>query len=114
MNDNATPIASLYERAEDFSKTSIELYKLTLVEKSTEVISTVVTNLAIFSTIALSFLIINIGLALWIGTLLIEPYYGFFVIGGFYGFLAILLAIFRNQWIKIPVSNSIISKILKK
>lgn len=114
MNDNATPIASLFERAEDLSKTSIKLYKLNLIDTSAEVVSSIVASLAIFSTVALSFLIMNIGLALWIGKLLIEPFYGFFIIGGFYAFLAIVLYIFKNQWIKNPLSNSIIRKMLGK
>lgn len=114
MNDNATPIASLFERAEDLSKTSIKLYKLNLIDTSAEVVSSVVASLAIFSTVALSFLIMNIGLALWIGKLLIEPFYGFFIIGGFYALLAIVLYIFKNQWIKNPLSNSIIRKMLGK
>lgn len=114
MNDNATPIASLFERAEDLSKTSIKLYKLNLIDTSAEVVSSMVASLAIFSTVALSFLIMNIGLALWIGKLLVEPFYGFFIIGGFYALLAIVLYIFKNQWIKNPLSNSIIRKMLGK
>lgn len=114
MNDNATPIASLFERAEDLSKTSIKLYKLNLIDTSAAVVSSMVAGLAIFSTVALSFLIMNIGLALWIGKLLVEPFYGFFIIGGFYALLAIVLFIFKNQWIKNPLSNSIIRKMLEK
>lgn len=114
MNDNATPIASLFERVEDLSKTSIKFYKLNLIDTSAAVVSSMVAGLAIFSTVALSFLIMNIGLALWIGKLLVEPFYGFFIIGGFYALLAIVLFIFKNQWIKNPLSNSIIRKMLEK
>lgn len=114
MNDNATPITTLFERAEDFSKTSIELYKLKLIDKSADIVSSIVTSMVIFSIVALSLLIINIGMAFWIGKLLNDIFYGFFVIGGFYAILAIVLTIFRKQWIKNPVSNSIISKIMKK
>lgn len=114
MNENATPIATLFERAEDFSKTSIELYKLKLIDKSADIVSSIVTSLVIFSTVALSLLIINIGLALWIGKLMNDMFYGFFVIGGFYAILSILLIIFRNYWIKNPINNTIIAKILKK
>jgi len=114
MNDNATPISTLFERLEEFSKTSIELYKLKLIDKSVDIVSSLVGSLVIFSTVALSFLIINIGFALWIGKLLNDLFYGFFIIGGFYAILAILLAIFCNQWIKNLVSNSLISEILKR
>jgi len=41
-------------------------------------------------------------------------YYGFFIIGGCYAFFAILLYAFRQQWIKIPISNSMISQLKKQ
>jgi hypothetical protein len=62
----------------------------------------------------LSFLIVNIGLALWVGKLLGDSFYGFFIVGGFYALLAIPLHIFREQWIKYPISNSIIKELLKQ
>ena len=41
-------------------------------------------------------------------------FYGFFVIGGFYAFIAILLHFNRHYWIKTPISNSIIKQMLKQ
>ena len=114
MTDNATPIAILFERAEDFGKTTLKLLELNAIDKSADVISSLVSRLAVIMSIALSIFIINIGLALWIGKLLGETFYGFFVMGGFYAFIAILLQVFRDQWIKYPVSNSIIKQMLKK
>jgi hypothetical protein len=62
----------------------------------------------------LSIIIINIGLAIWIGKLLGESFYGFFIIGGFYGIIAIFLNLYREQLVKYPVSNSIIKQMLKQ
>jgi len=114
MADNATPIATLLERAEDYSNSTIELFKLNAIDKSADVVSSLVSRLAIFITVALSLLIVSIGFALWVGKLLGDSFYGFFVIGGFYAILAILLHIFRHAWIKYPVSNSIIKQMLKQ
>lgn len=114
MNDNAIPIASLIESAKDYSNSTIELLKLNAIDKSADVVSSLASRLAIFITIALSLLIINIGIALWIGKILGESFYGFFVIGGFYAVLAALLHIFRNPWIKYPISNSIIKQLIKE
>jgi len=113
MTDNTSPIATLFERAEDYSKTTLKLLKLNAIDKSADVISSLVSRLAVIMTVVLSILIINIGIALWIGKLLGDAFYGFFIIGGFYAILAILLEVFRDQWIKYPVSNSIIKQILK-
>jgi phosphoglycerol transferase MdoB-like AlkP superfamily enzyme len=114
MADDATSIEKLLDHVGEYSSPSIELFKLHAIDKSADVISTLVSNLAVFIMVALSLLIINIGCALWIGKLLGEAYYGFFIMGGLSGLLALLLHIFRQQWIKYPISNSIIKQMLKK
>ena len=113
MTDNTTPIASLFERAEDYGKTTLKLLELNAIDKSADVISSLVSRLAVIMAVALSVLIINIGLAMWIGKLLGETFYGFFIMGGLYGILAVFLQLFRDQWVKYPVSNSIIKQMLK-
>jgi len=114
MTDNATPIATLLQRAEDYGNTSIELFKLNAIDKSADVASSLVSRLAVVITVALSFLIINIGVALWLGKILGDSYHGFFIIGGSYGLLAVLFYIFRHRWLKYPISNLIIRQLLKQ
>jgi phosphoglycerol transferase MdoB-like AlkP superfamily enzyme len=114
MNNNATSIETLLERAEDYSKTTIELFKLSSIDKSAEFVSSLAARLTIFMVVALFILIINIGISMWIGELLGKIYYGFFAVGGFYVLISILLYTFRDQWIKTPVSNSIINQMLKQ
>lgn len=113
MTDNSTPIATLFERAEDYSKTTIKLLKLNAINESADVASSLIARLVVIMTVVLSVLIINIGLAFWIGKLIGETYYGFFVIGGFYLLLAIVMQLFRDQLLKAPVSNTIIKQLLK-
>ncbi len=114
MADDATSIEKLLDHVGEYSSPSIELFKLHAIDKSADVVSTLVSNLAVFLMVALSLLIVNIGLALWIGKLLGESHYGFFIMGGFSGILSFLLLIFRHRWIKYPISNSIIKQMLKK
>jgi hypothetical protein len=113
MTENTTPIATLFERAEDYGKTTLNLLKLNAIDKSADVVSSLVSRLAVVMTVVFSILIVSVGLSLWIGKLLGDTFYGFFIIGGFYAILAILLQVFRHQWLKDPVSNSIIKQMLK-
>ena len=106
MNNNVAPIEALFEKAEDYGKTTIELFRLNAIDKSSRVISSLATKLVISVAATLFVLIITIAIALWLGELLGKSYYGFFVIGGCYAFIVLLLYSFRVQWIKIPVSNS--------
>ncbi len=114
MTDNATPIATLLEKAEIYSNSTIELFKLNAIDKTADVVSSLASRFAIFTMVALSLITVNIGFALWVGKLLGDSFYGFFVIGGFYAVLAMLLHVFRHQWIKYPISNSLIKQMLKQ
>lgn len=114
MTDDTTPIATLFERAEDYTKTTIKLFKLNAVDKSAEIVSSLFSLLVVILTVVLSIVIISIGAALWIGKLLGDSYYGFFIIGALYLLIAILLHLFRENWLKYPISNSIIKQMMKQ
>jgi hypothetical protein len=109
-----TPIEILFERAESYSKTSLELFKLSAIDKSADVFSSLAVRFAIFMIVALFTLVINIGVAMWLGDLLGKPYYGFFVVAIFYAIVMVFLYVFRHEWIKTPVSNSIITQLMKQ
>lgn len=111
MDNNATAIELLFERAENYSKTSVELVKLKIIDKTANVMSSLVTQLVITIVVALFILSITVGLSLWIGELLGRMYYGFFVTAGFYALVGAVLYTFRNQWIKEPISNTIITQL---
>jgi len=113
MESNSTAIEALFERVEDYSKTTIELFKLDAIDKSAEIASSIAARLIIGTGIVLFVLILNIGIALWIGELTGKLYFGFFIVAGCYIPILILLYGFRRALIKTPVSNSIISQILK-
>jgi hypothetical protein len=114
MNTETTPIETLFERAEDYSKTTIELLKLNAIEKITDVVSSIAVALATLVAALLFTLMINIGIALWIGKLLGGAHYGFFIVAGFYALAAIAVHFLQVPLIKVPISNSIISQMLKK
>lgn len=114
MPDNTTPIATLFERAEDYSKTTLRLLKLHAIDKSADVASSLVSRLAVIMTVVFSVLISSIGLALWFGKLLGDTFYGFFIVGAIYAIIAIFLHLFRDGLLKYPVSNSIIKQLLKR
>jgi hypothetical protein len=114
MDNPGTPIETLIERVENYGKTSMELFKLSAIDKSADVASSLAVRFSIFMVVALFTLVINIGGALWIGEALGKPYYGFFVAALFYAIIALLLFTFGRTWIKIPVSNSIIKELMNQ
>ena len=112
MKDNVTHIEMLFDKAEDYGKTTIELLKLQAVRKSADVISSLISKAVVTISVALSILILNIGLALWLGKLTGQNYYGFFIVAGVYALIALIFKIFRHTWIKTPLKNGFISKMM--
>ncbi|SEG25947.1 hypothetical protein [Flavobacterium urumqiense] len=114
MDNQATTIETLFERAQDYTRTTVELTKLTVIDKSADVLSSMLSRLTVIIVAAMFALLINMGLSIWIGELLGKTYYGYFVVGSAYFILAILINSFKDQWIKLPVNSFIIAKMLKK
>ena len=116
MNNNITEsFETLFTRAEDYGKTTIELVKLKAINISAEIASAIVTKLVILMTIFFIISCTTIGLALWIGDLLGKPsYYGFFVMSSLYIIIGLILYSFRHILIKTPISNSLITQMQTK
>ncbi len=112
MDDKVNFIEPLFERAEECLKTSLELFKLKMLNKTIMVLSAFVSSAAVFLVLLMFIFFLNIGAALWLGEMLGRLYYGFFCIACFYGIIWSVLYFFMGAWIKKRVSNSIISQIL--
>jgi len=114
MENNVTPIELLFQRAEDYSKTTLTLLKLNAVDKSANIFSYLMIKLTLLLVFTLFMLTFSIGLSLWIGESLGKTYYGFFIVTGIYIIVGSLVYIFGANWIGIPVRNAVISEMLKK
>lgn len=113
MDEQSGLIETLFEKGEQYGKTTIELLKLKTLDKSADVISNLGSWLVVAVFAVLFFLTLNIGVSLWLGKLLGESYFGFFVVAGFYAFLTLVFSVFRKQLIKKPVNESIITQVLE-
>ena len=107
-NSQERIIESLFEKAEDYSKTSIELLKLNAIDKTADMVSSILTRLTLFAVTTLFIFVITIGVALWVGELLGKTYLGFFVMGGIHVTIALLIYTFRREWIEKPIRQFII------
>ena len=112
MNNIETPIEMLFQKAESYGKTTVELFKLKAIDKSADIVSSIAIPIVISIVASMFFLCLNAGVALWLGEETGKIYYGFFIVAGVYLFIAILLYVYRYKWIKKPVSNCFINEIL--
>lgn len=113
MEDHTNLIEKLIEKASDYGKTSFELAKLRALEKTSQLISSLLSNAVVLIIISFFMLFLNLGLAIWIGQSLGEIYFGFFVVAGFYGIISILVCSFWRKWIKRKVGDSFIKQVLQ-
>ncbi|MCY7408911.1 MAG: hypothetical protein LH473_01435 [Chitinophagales bacterium] len=114
MEEKPTQLETLFEKAEVLAKTTVELYKLKAIDKSADVVASLAASVAIIISISLIGIMLNIGLALWIGELLGKSYFGFFIVAAFYSVVALILFFFKQRLIKTPINNSIITQFLKE
>ncbi len=113
MEDKKILIESLYERAADYGKTSFELVKLQTLDKTSDIISSIIPHSIVFVLFASFMIFLNLGLAFWLGEILGKTFFGFFVIAGFYIIIGLILHFFMHQWIKGKIRNYIIKQFLK-
>ena len=112
MENKIDVLEPLIERAENYAKSSFELYKLKTVNKSATIISTVYLRALVVFFFSIFFITASIGVSLWLGDLLGKSYYGFFCVAGFYALSGLIVSVFMGESIKNRVTNSVISKIL--
>ena len=112
MEHQASSIENLFEKTGDYLETRMELFKLKAVNTTSEITASILTKFIVGMVISLIILMLNVGIAIWIGDELGKIYYGFFIVSGFYIIVAILMYAFRRSWIKKPLNDMLINKML--
>ncbi len=106
-------LEDLLDSAEEYGKTSFELLKLKALEKSSDLVSSVIPHSVVLILISSFMLFFNLGLAFWLGEIMGRAFYGFFMVAAFYVILGIVLHFIMHKWIKKIVRNNIINQMLK-
>lgn len=113
MEKNSNLIEGFIEKTVEYGKSSLELAKLKALDKTADVVSSLLANSVVVVVLFAFMLFLNLGLALWIGKTLGEIYLGFIVMAGFYSISVILIYLFMLKWIKKCVGNMLIKLMLK-
>jgi hypothetical protein len=112
MEAPASVIETLIERVEAYGQTTFELTKLKAMDTTATVLTSLVTRMAVIAMFSLFVLLLNIGIALWLGEWLGKFYYGFFVVALFYLIAGIIFHFSLSKWIKKPIGDLMISQTL--
>jgi hypothetical protein len=113
MEGNSKIVESLMEDTTAFIKLNIELAKLKALQKIADLVSSLLPHTLVFLLLSAFVLFVNLGLALWIGALLGEVFYGFFVVAGFYLVLGVVIRFIFLKSIKKSMANKIVHQLSK-
>ena len=113
METPSEHIEYLLKNAGKYLENKTELYKLKFIDKSSDIVSSVVEKILLFVMLLIFFFFLNIALALLIGYWLGHSFYGFFIIAGFYGIVGLIIHLSKDKLFRTPVTNSLIEKFLK-
>jgi hypothetical protein len=113
MEEQPTDIDILLSDAGDFIETRTTLWKYKSIESLADVSGELVSGLGLIVIASFIIIIFSIGFALLLGDWVGKTYYGFFIMGGFYVLLGLIIFAGRRKWLKEPFSNMLIRKILK-
>jgi hypothetical protein len=113
MEENSNLFETLLERASEYGKTSIDLARLKALDKTTEIVSSVIPLSVVILLVVTSLLFLNLGLAFWLGEVLGKTYYGFLIVAAFYIVAGILIHFFLRKWVKRLVGDYFIKRIIK-
>lgn len=106
-------IESLLERTADYGKTSLNLIKLKAIDKTSDVVSSLIPRLIVLLILMIFLLFLNLGVALYLGEILENIFYGFFVVAAFYGVIGLIVHFFMHNRIKRKIYNYIIKQAFK-
>lgn len=109
--EESTKVEQLARNVKSYLETRFDIIILNLQDKVSDILSSVATVLilAFFSVLVLFF--VSVGAAWWIGSALQNSSLGFFIVGGFYLLLMIIVMVFKDQWIKLPIINHLLKRI---
>lgn len=112
-NEEVLTVKELLDKTVEYAETNVNLFKLKFINKGSAVTSAVLAYLIIAIFLLILIILLSIGASFWIGKILGEIYYGFFITGGFFLLLIIALYTLRSKWLKIPIANSLLKKLFK-
>ena len=112
MEPSNTTVEDLFHKVKDYVNTRFDLLKLRAINKVSSTLSKTITCIVMLVLSVFVFMLLSIGLALYLGVVLGHSYYGFFIVGGFYIIIGLILIVARKSLLKTPFSNWLIRTLM--
>ena len=106
--EEKSKVESIFQHIKQYLETRWELFILNTSDRASSMISSIASILLIAVSMIFVLLFLSIGAAMWIGGSYNDYSIGFIYVGLFYLVISIVLYVFRNSLIKMPVVNRIL------
>ncbi len=113
MIEKETILEPLLEKAEDFGKTSLELFKLKAIDKASDIVSSLIPQSVVFVFAFIFVLFLNLGIAFLLGDFWGSVALGYLAVAAFYAVCALIIHFLLHDKIKERIRNSVIKQLLK-
>lgn len=110
MEETSQIVRHLLISTNEYGKARYRLILLKLIDRISDDVSSFVANLILLITVACFLLFANFGIAIYLGDILGNAFYGFFAVAGFYLIFSIMIHLFFKNWIKRCFHDAIICK----
>jgi hypothetical protein len=105
-------IETLFQKTEEYTKTSFEILKLKTIKKSSEVASSILSSFILIIVILIFLVTLSFGSCFLLGKALNSVYYGFMIVAAFWAVIGIVYYFFFSKKIKKLIKDSIIKNTL--
>lgn len=103
----------MYDMAEQYARTTFEIYKLKGIKLGAGVFAAVATGVILWLIFLMLLLFLSVGAAFYLGSLLGKWHHGFFIVGGFYGLIGLLIYLLGIKNLKEAIANFIVRQVFK-
>jgi hypothetical protein len=107
-------LESTLEHLKEYITTSVDILKLKAADKAASMLSSIVSAVVTAALLLFALVFLSIGVAWYLSSRLQNPFYGFFIVGGVYLFLGVIMVAARKSLVETPMSNAIIKQLFKE
>ena len=114
VNGSGMKGEELLETIKDYAATRYDLTRLKLVDKSSQLLASLISSVAIIIVMCFFLFFLSYAVAGYLSIAIGSPFSGFLIVGGVYLILGLLLYYLRNRHLELPLSNHFVKEFLKE
>jgi hypothetical protein len=111
IDEEKDRLDDILAKSKDYVETRIDLIAINIQDRLTDILSSVVAITILWVIGIFTISILSIGIALSISQYYKDPPLGFYLVGGSYFLIGVVVYLMRKNWIKTPITNILLTKI---